>query len=94
MDPMAETKTAASQVQQLPGMEQFKKSMDDQNARLQGMFDEMGKAHTKWIEYGNTQIDEMSELMKTQFNYVNELSTGMRKLTIDTTHQAMEFFVR
>ncbi|MDX2011691.1 MAG: hypothetical protein SFW67_15935 [Myxococcaceae bacterium] len=68
--------------------------MDDQNVRLQSMFDEMSKAHTKWIEYGNTQIDEMSELMKTQFNYVNELATGMRKLSIESARKSMEFFVR
>jgi hypothetical protein len=61
---------------------------------MQTMFDEMGKAHAKWIEYGNTQIDEMSELMKTQFNYLNELATGMRKLGIETTRKAMEFSVR
>lgn len=91
---MAETKTATSQVQQLPGTEQWKKAMDDQSVRLHSMFDEMSKAHTKWIEYGNSQIDEMSELMKTQFNYVNELATGARKLSIESSRKAMEFFVR
>lgn len=92
---MAETKTqTTSQAQQLPGVEQWKKAMDDQNVRLQSMFDEMSKAHSKWIEYGNTQIDEMSELMKTQFNYVNELATGARKLSIESSRKAMEFFVR
>jgi hypothetical protein len=91
---MAETKTAASQVQQLPGVEQWKKQMDDQTERVQSAFDEMSKAHSKWIEYGNTQIDEMSELMKTQFNYVNELATGARKLSIESSRKMMEFFVR
>lgn len=91
---MAETRTAASQVQQLPGVEQWKKTMDDQTERLQSAFDEMSKAHSKWIEYGNTQIDEMAELMKTQFNYVNELATGARKLSIESSRKAMEFFVR
>jgi len=91
---MAETRTAASQVQQLPGVEQWKKQMDDQTERVQSAFDEMNKAHSKWIEYGNTQIDEMSELMKTQFNYVNELATGARKLGIESSRKAMEFFAR
>lgn len=91
---MAETKTTASQVQQLPGVEQWKKAMDDQNVRLNTMFDELGKAHAKWIEYGNTQIDEMGELMKTQFNYVNELATSARKLSVESTRKAMELFVR
>lgn len=91
---MAETRSTASQVQQLPGVEQWKKAMDDQNVRLNTMFDELGKAHAKWIEYGNTQIDEMSELMKTQFNYVNELATSARKLSVESTKKAMELFVR
>lgn len=91
---MAETKTTASQVQQLPGVEQWKKAMDDQNARMHTMFDELGKAHSKWIEYGNTQIDEMAELMKTQFNYMNELATSARKLSVESSKKAMELFVR
>ena len=90
---MADTKTVASQVQQFAG-ENMKKMFDEQQVRMTQMFEEMGKAHTKWIEYGNTQIDEMSELMKTQFNYLNELATGMRKLGIETTRKAMEFSVR
>lgn len=74
---MAETKTVASQVQQFTG-ENVKKMFDEQTTRITQVFEEMGKAHSKWIEYGNTQIDEMNELMKTQFNYVNELAAGMR----------------
>ncbi len=88
------TTTVASQVQQMPGFDAWKKMMDDQNARMGQLADEMGKAHTKFIEYGNTQIDEMNDLMKTQFNYVNELTVSMRKLSLDTSKKAMEFFVR
>lgn len=96
---MAETKTTSQAqqipgVHQLPGVEQWKKVMDDQNARFTTMLDEVSKAHAKWIEYGNTQIDEMAELMKTQFNYVNELATGARKLGVESSRKAMEFFVR
>jgi hypothetical protein len=91
---MAENKTTTSQAQQIPGVDQWKKMMDDQNARFATMLDEVSKAHAKWIEYGNTQIDEMSELMKTQFNYVNELATGARKLSVESSKKAMEFFVR
>lgn len=91
---MAETKTATSQVQQMPGMDQWKKMMDDQNGRMGELFEEAGKAHSKWIEYGNNQIDEMTELMKTQFNYVNELAAGFRKLTLDSSKKAIEFLNR
>ena len=88
---MAENKTA-SQTQQFPPMDNVKKLMNDQGNRMTQLFDEMGKAHAKWIEYGNTQIDEMSELMKTQFNYYNELASGWRKLSIDTVKKAMETY--
>ena len=88
---MAETKTAASQVQHFNN-ENVKKLFDEQSARMAQVFEEMGKAHSKWIEYGNTQIDEMSELMKTQFNYVNELAAGMRKLTLETAKKTTESF--
>lgn len=88
------TTPMASQVQQLPGMDAWKKMIDDQNARMGQMVDEMGKAHSKFIEYGNTQLDELSDIAKTQFNYWNELMSGFRKLSFDTTKKAMEFFVR
>ena len=86
---MAETKTVASQVQQFTG-ENVKKMFDEQTTRITQVFEEMGKAHTKWIEYGNTQIDEMNELMKTQFNYVNELAAGMRKLSLETAKKTAD----
>ena len=86
---MAETKTVASQVQQFTG-ENVKKMFEEQSTRMTQVFEEMGKAHSKWIEYGNTQIDEMNELMKTQFNYVNELAAGMRKLSLETAKKTAD----
>jgi mevalonate kinase len=88
---MAETKTVASQVQQFAS-ENVKKMFDEQSTRMTQVFEEMGKAHSKWIEYGNTQIDEVSELMKTQFNYVNELAVSWRKLSMDSMKKTMESF--
>lgn len=86
-----ETKNVASQVQQFAG-ENVKKMFEEQSARMSQVFEEMGKAHSKWIEYGNTQLDEMNELMKTQFNYVNELAAGMRKLSLETAKKTAESF--
>ncbi|MFZ5443733.1 MAG: hypothetical protein ACOZQL_27245 [Myxococcota bacterium] len=88
---MAETKTVTSQVQQFAG-ESVKKMFEEQSGRMTAMFEELGKAHSKWIEYGNTQLDEMNELMKTQFNYVNELAAGWRKLSLETAKKAAESF--
>ena len=88
---MSETKTAASQAQHFAG-ENVKKMFEEQSARMTQVFEEMGKAHSKWIEYGNTQIDEMNELLKTQFNYVNDLAAGMRKLTLENAKKTAETF--
>ena len=88
---MAENKTVSSQAHNVAS-EQFNKLFTEQSARFTQIFDEMGKAHTKWIEYGNTQLDEMNELMKTQFNYVNELATGWRKLTAEAAKKTAETF--
>lgn len=88
---MSETKTVASQAQQFAG-ENVKKMFEEQSVRMTQVFEEMGKAHSKWIEYGNTQIDEMNELLKNQFNYVNELAAGMRKLSLDTAKKTAETF--
>jgi glutaredoxin 2 len=86
---MAETRTVASQVQQFAG-ENVKKLFEEQSTRMTQAFEELGKAHSKWIEYGNTQIDEMNELMKTQFNYFNELAGSMRKLTLETAQKTAQ----
>ncbi len=91
---MAEQQKVASHPQQIPGIDNVKKLMDESGQRMNSLFDEVGKAQTKWIEYGNTQIDEVSELMKNQFNYVNELATGWRKLTVDTLKKSMDSLSR
>ena len=84
-----ETKTVISQVQQFAG-ENVKKMFEDQSTRMTQLFEEMAKAHSKWIEYGNTQLDELNELMKTQFNSVNEMAAGMRKLSLETVQKTAQ----
>ena len=85
---MSETRTTA----QIPGVESIKKLYEDGATRVGAMFDEAGKGHTKWIEYGNTQIDEMSDLLKTQFNYVNDIAASWRKLSLDSVKKSLESF--
>jgi hypothetical protein len=92
---MAESKGTTSQAQQaVPGMDSVRKVMDEQAVRMGQMFDEATKAHAKWIEFGNTQLDEMNEMAKTGFNYMNELASDMRKLSMENTRKAMDFFAR
>jgi hypothetical protein len=89
---MSETKSAAANV--IPGVESVKKIYEDGASRVGQMFDDLGKGHTKWIEYGNTQIDEMSDLFKTQFNYVNDLAASWRKLSVDSVKKSLDTFSR
>lgn len=77
---------------QLPGAEQMKKLFDEQSARMTQLFDEMNKAHAKWVEYGNSQLSEMNELLKSQFNYANELAAGWRKLSTEAVKKTAESF--
>jgi hypothetical protein len=85
---MSDTKTTA----QIPGVESLKKMYEDGATRVGAMFEEAGKSHTKWIEYGNTQIDEMSDLLKTQFNYANDITASWRKLSLDSMKKSLETF--
>jgi hypothetical protein len=66
--------------------------MEDGATRVGAMFEEAGKGHTKWIEYGNTQIDEMGDLLKTQFNYVNDIAASWRKLSLDSVKKSLDTF--
>lgn len=90
---MAETKTT-TQTQQLPGADMWKKLADEQVQRMTQMFDESAKWHAQWVDYGNTQIAEMGTMAKQQFKYANDLAADWRKLAVDTTKKATEFFVR
>lgn len=94
---MAETtknpaSATATQTNQFPGVDGMKKLVEEQASRVGQAFEEMGKAHSKWIEYGNTQIDEMNDLVKSQFNYVNDLAAGWRKLSLDTLKKSFDTF--
>ena len=85
---MAETKTPPTFP--FPGVDGMKKLIEDQSARVGQVFEEVGKAHSKWIEYSNTQMDEMNDLMKSQFNYMNELAAGWRKLSMETLKKGVD----
>jgi len=87
---MFDTKSFVSQMQQFSGVEAMKKMMDEQSSRVGQVYEELGKAHARWIEFGNAQLDEMTEMAKAQFNYVNELGAGWRKLTQETAKKAVE----
>ena len=69
----------------LPGMDAFKFGQ---------MLDEAAKLQTRWFEASNQSIDESSELAKTSIKYFNDLSTEWRRLSLDSSKRALEFFAR
>lgn len=91
---MAETKTVnpVSHLHNVPGFETWKKLVDDQNARVGQWFEEMGKAQAKFLEYGQSQLDEANALAKSQFKYANDLAADFRKLSLENAKKATEMF--
>ncbi len=90
---MAETKST-TQAPHLPGQDLWKKMADEQMQRMTQLFDESGKWHAQWVDYGTAQLTEMSSVAKQQFKYANDLAADWRKLALDGTKKATEFFVR
>ena len=78
----------------LPGMDAFKKATDEQLNRLGQMLDEAAKMQTRWFEASQQSVDESSELAKTSIKYFSDLSAEWRRLSMDGSKKAMEFFAR
>ena len=76
----------------IPGTETVKKIYTEAAERTGALLEELGKGHGRWIEYGNTQIDELSDVLKNQFNYVNDIAASWRKLGVDSFKRTLEVF--
>ncbi len=73
---------------------QFKKAGDEQLQRLEQMFAESSKLQDKWLEQSQQAIDEMGKMMKSSMQYAADLSAELRRVSIESTKQALETFVR
>ena len=78
----------------VPGMDAFRKASDEQLNRLGQMLDEGAKMQAKWFEASSTSVNESGELAKTSINYFNDLSSEWRRISMDSTRKAVEFFAR
>jgi hypothetical protein len=46
----------------------------------------------KFLEYGQSQLDEANALAKSQFKYANDLAADFRKLSLENAKKATEMF--
>ena len=83
---MAEQTT--SQTQQIK--DGFKKAIDDNAARVESAFSELGKLEAKGLEQACAQLDEATRLTKVSLAYASELAAQWRKLVIDATRPSAE----
>ena len=83
---MAEQTT--SQTQQIK--DGFKKTIDDNTARVESAFSELAKLEEKGLEQACAQLDEATRLTKVSLAYASELAAQWRKLVIDATHRSAE----
>jgi len=72
----------------------FKKATDEQLQKLEQMFSEGAKLQEKWIEQSQQAIDEMSKLMKSSIQYTADLTAELRRVSLESTRQAIETFAR
>jgi len=79
---------------ELPGTDVFKKASDESLNRFGQLLDEGAKMQAKFLEASTQSIDESSALAKSSIKYVTELSAEWRRLSLESTRKAMEFFAR
>jgi hypothetical protein len=70
----------------------FKKAVDDQLARLETMYSEIGRYEKQGIAQINTAIDEMAKLAKDTVDYSRQFSDEIRQVAIETTKRAGEMW--
>jgi hypothetical protein len=83
---MSETKT--SQVRETQAA--WKKAVDDQIARAELAYAEMGRLQEQALTQQRQAIDEMAKLTKESVDYFAQLSAEWRKLTLDAARKTAE----
>ena len=79
---------ATSHTQQIK--DNVKKAFDDNAARIESVFSELGKLEEKGLEQACAQLDEATRLTKVSLAYASELAAQWRKLVIDATKRSAE----
>ena len=86
------TKTQGTTSKTQTAVHAFKKAVDDQLARLETMYSEIGRYEQQGIAQINTAIDEMAKLAKDSVDYSRQFSDEIRQVAIETTKRAGEMW--
>jgi DNA-binding transcriptional regulator GbsR (MarR family) len=82
---MAEAKTTQTQANQFT--EQFKKSMDEQMARMEAVQQEMASLEKKNMEQMQRNMQEMARLFQEGLQYSAQLSAEWRKMSLEAARR-------
>jgi len=77
-----------------PRFRRLKRLVSLQAGLVERAYEEVDRAQARWVEQGNLQFDEVNDLMKSQFNAVNELARAWRKLTLSAFKASVELLTR
>ena len=86
------TKTQGTASKTQTAVHAFTKAVDDQLARLETMYSEIGRYEQQGIAQVNTAIDEMAKLAKDTVDYSRQFSDEIRQVAIETTKRAGEMW--
>jgi hypothetical protein len=77
-----------------PRFRRLERLVSLQAGLVERAYEEVDRAQARWVEQGNLQLDEVNDLMKSQFNAVNELAAAWRKLTLSAFRASVELLTR
>jgi hypothetical protein len=80
--------------QQKKAMEAWRKSVDDQIARMGSVYEEFAKSESKSVEQARTAIDEFAKVMKESLNYATQYAGEWRRLSLEATRRTAELMTK
>ena len=78
-----------SQVQQ-QGMDAWRKTVEEQTARLGAMVEEIDLLQQKQVEQTTQALDEYSKLVRESFTYAAQLTAQWRRLALESSKRTAE----
>ncbi len=78
-----------SQVQQ-QGMDAWRKTVEEQTARLGSMVEELDAIQQKQVEQTTQALDEYAKLVKESFSYAANLTAQWRRLALESSKRTAE----
>ncbi|MFL5321431.1 MAG: hypothetical protein ACJ790_17350 [Myxococcaceae bacterium] len=87
-----QTQSTPSQAQHFGPSAEYQKFMNEQVTRMHQMFEEFSKMQLQATAQATKAIDDGARLMKDSINYAQQLSEELRKLSLESSKKAADFF--